>query len=255
MRARGELRVPASGISPILASASLLMLPYTLRSYGIRGFEGLHHYDTAHEVAVAGALAVLFAWLFNLPKNVARFAGEGIDVTRPLVRGALFSVAFVVGLAALGAFLVRATPVHLSVVAIASAVAILLDIHASWRAHRRHGDLVPIRPEHRVYAVDAALDALAHAGIPAHARGVHHRTLWQFFGPFLPIVFFVPKDCVEDATRILSRVLDDTPARRGSPYRSEAGSRDGVARAETSHVDSDGCVVAGSPSPSFHGPP
>jgi hypothetical protein len=218
-RARGELRAPASGIAPV--STWMLLFPYWLGSYGIGWFEGIERYGIAHEAAVSAALALLFAWLFNLPKNVARFAGEGIDVTRPLVRAALLSVAFVAALV-LGASLLSRTGVHLGLVSVASAVAIVLDVRAAWGARRKHGDLVPVRPEHRVYAVDAALDALAHAGIPAHARGVHHRTLWQFFGPFLPIVFFVPRDCVEDATRILSRVLGDTPARRESPYRSEA---------------------------------
>jgi hypothetical protein len=51
--------------------------------------------------------------------------------------------------------------------------------------------------------VDKALLALENAGIPAFPRAVHHRTLWHFFAPYIPVVIMVPKSKSEEAGAIL----------------------------------------------------
>lgn len=69
-----------------------------------------------------------------------------------------------------------------------------LDVASEASAVRRRGELVPVWPEHRLYAVDAALTALGRQGIPAVARRVYQRALWQFFAPLIPIQIMVPPD-------------------------------------------------------------
>ena len=221
-RAPGELRIPSCGIVPVHEAGALIALPLTLGSFGLRGFSWGSSWSSI-QLGAVGVLALLYAYLFNRPAQLAPFAGEGIDVTRPLIRAGLRSAAFVLALAFLPHVLpqgvARAMPDPLSLVV---AVAVILDIAAHWRARRALGDLVAVRPEHRVYAIDAALDALDRAGIAGHARGVHHRVLWQFFGPFLPIVLYAPKDRLAEAERILARVLDGERRAAGAPYRASA---------------------------------
>jgi hypothetical protein len=112
--------------------------------------------------------------------------------------------------------------------------AVLLDVIAEARALRRHGPLVAVWPEHRVRAVDEALSVLERAGIPALARSVHHRTLWHFFAPFIPIQLLVPAARGEEASRLLhehflapedrhGRGAAPAPAPAESARRSRAG--------------------------------
>jgi hypothetical protein len=82
--------------------------------------------------------------------------------------------------------------------------AVILDLVAEWRFRRRHGALVPVWPLHRLYAVDPALDLLHAAGIPAHPRSVHARTLLQFFAPYLPVDLLVPEADAARARALLS---------------------------------------------------
>lgn len=55
----------------------------------------------------------------------------------------------------------------------------------------------------RVYAVQPAMEELQKAGIPVFPRGLHHRTLLQFLGPYVPVTLLVPVERVEDAERIV----------------------------------------------------
>jgi hypothetical protein len=221
-RAPGELRVPACGVAPLNEASALFSLPATLATFGLGGLAWTYPSSSTYTVVV-GAFAVLFTWLMNRPARLAAFAGEGLDVTRPLLRAGLQSVAFVLGLALLPQLFAAGTAWRMpSALTLTIAVAVTLDIAAHWKARRTLGDLVPLWPEHRVYAVDAALEALERAGIAGHARGVHHRVLWQFFGPALPMVLYAPKDRVAEAERVLTRVLGGDRKSPGGPYRASA---------------------------------
>ncbi len=88
--------------------------------------------------------------------------------------------------------------------------AVVLDVGKEWRFRRSHDDLVRVWPVHRVYAVQPAQQALHAAGIPAFARGLHHRTLLQFFGPYVPIALLVPAAKAAQAERIVrDRLVPD----------------------------------------------
>lgn len=55
----------------------------------------------------------------------------------------------------------------------------------------------------RVYAADAAVEALAKQEIPAFVRGVHFRCLSHTFGAFLPLALFVSASDAERALAVL----------------------------------------------------
>ena len=221
-RAPGELRVPACGLGPITQTGALLALPAVLAPFGLGRMSWVNASDAVYGGIVV-ALAVLYAWLMNRPARLAAFAGEGLDVARPLIRAGLQSVGYVLALTLLPQLFTSGTAWRMpSTVALAVAVAVALDIAAHWRARRTLGDLVALWPEHRVYAVDAALAALDRAGIAGHARGIHHRVLMQFFGPWAPVVLYAPKDRAVEAERVLTRVLAGDRAAPGGPYRASA---------------------------------
>jgi preprotein translocase subunit SecY len=155
------------------------------------------------------AAVVLFSWLFNQPDRVAdawrRFSGTATPAAvwfKPvLLESSVFIVLIVLGeswlIQLLGAARVP------SVLGIVAATGIVLDLTREARAHCTHQNLVPVWEIHQLYAVDPALRLLASEGIPAFPRGVHHRTLLQFFGPYVPIHVLVEPEHAERAQALL----------------------------------------------------
>jgi hypothetical protein len=108
--------------------------------------------------------------------------------------------------------------VSISLVGVGTATALVLDLVAELRARRALPDLVPVWPEHRPYAVAAAREALAAAGIPVHVRAENVRRMLQFGGPFAPMDLLVRRADAERAAEILGAVLryraEDQPVDR-----------------------------------------
>ncbi len=91
--------------------------------------------------------------------------------------------------------------------------AVVVDLAGEWRFRRLHSRLIGVWPVHRVYAVQPALKALTDASIPAFPRGLHHRTLLQFFGPYVPVTLLVPAAQATEAERIVrARLVPDATA-------------------------------------------
>jgi len=214
---------PASGLAPLVVSASLLAYPATLATLNLPvPFADKLHDDTTYFgvwLVLIALLCAAFAWLFNAPARVAALGAravkgrsvEELEVeARGQMRGAVIrALGFLVVLFAIDRLGARLTGHSLaapaSVVALATAIA--LDVVAEWRARRARPDLVPVWPEHRPYALAAAREALDAAGITVHARGESQRRLLQFGGPYVPIDLMVPSADAERATKILKRVL------------------------------------------------
>ena len=98
----------------------------------------------------------------------------------------------------------------LSLVSVAFATAILMDLIAEWRALARRDDLVPLWPLHQVQRVDLVTGALTRNGIDVHARGLYFRLLLHFFGPFVPVLLYVPGEQAEEARAIIRAQLEAT---------------------------------------------
>ncbi len=212
------VRGPACGILPLRQGASLLTLAGLLASLELWP-EALNpaRLDPlpwwALYFSLTALLAILWGVLFNPPLRVAEHevrAPDHLSVDRfrrarnRVQEALLLGLAYVLGLALLSLLLDLTFGVQgPDVVLVAVLVAFGLDAGAEANALRRHPHLVAVWPEHRLYAVDGALAMLEQAGIPCFARSVHHRALWHFFAPVIPIQLLVVADRAEEARRLL----------------------------------------------------
>jgi preprotein translocase subunit SecY len=204
---RIALRLPASGLAPLELALVLLGLPMMIATYTPLDV------TLAHKISPGGAAFViaeifliiggtlLFTWLFN------RGAERALRTQIPTawVRSALYLSLLTLGITFLRLTMHIAMPLQATMLAVATAVT--MDLVAEWRAWQAHADLVAVWPIHRVYTLDAAVGALERAGIFTYPRGAHHRTLLQFFGPFVPITLMVPSARADEADRILRQAV------------------------------------------------
>lgn len=79
-------------------------------------------------------------------------------------------------------------------------VAASVDVAAEIRARARLGELTTLVSEQRTDAADALAARLRAAGIEVHLRALHHRTMLQWLGPYVPVEVMVPV-AEEDAAR------------------------------------------------------
>jgi len=90
-------------------------------------------------------------------------------------------------------------------VALMVGTAVVLDIVADARAHRRA--LVPAGVLHQVQYAGVVERVLADAQIPCHLHASHLRTLLVFFGPFVPVIVMVPEEHAAAARTKVDDVL------------------------------------------------
>ena len=208
-----QLRRPASGLVPTAWVASLFAIHAFIAGRPVlRGIP-------LDGVEIAAILLVptgaLLAWLFNQPSRVAevwsRLSGsEGREqverrLSKLLPREAAISVVLLWGVLFFAYYAVIES--HLDFYfKNALLVVFAMDLASEWRARSRHS-LVSVWPIHRLYAVDAALLALARAGIPAHPRSVYFRSLQSFFAPHVPIEILVPEERAAEAAEVLQPLL------------------------------------------------
>jgi hypothetical protein len=211
-KTQSPLRHPTSGLVPYWMAATLLLIPSQLAVLGWSGAAGLVPPPgsvafSLTKLVLAALLCVGFSRLFNGRARLAEVLGPDADVAA-LVRAATFrTVAYVVAICAIDALLVNARLIAVDVGLVIVLTAVAIDLATEWRARQLHDDLVAVWPLHQVALVGAALDALAGANIPAHARGAHHRALLQVFGPFVSIDLLVPAARAADAQRVLTALL------------------------------------------------
>jgi len=212
------IRLPACGLVPLRQSAALLAMASVLVRFGMwpdalpmpGADQGA---GLVLRLVLTAALAVAFSFLFNEPRRVASLDPRNPDLApdehfafarRAVQRATAWSSAYVLGLALLGWALERTWGAGgLDFVPVVMLFALGLDVVGELQARRQYGELVPVWPEHRLYAVDGAVAVLESAGIPCLARSVNHRTLWHFFAPFIPIQVLVPEGRAEEASRLL----------------------------------------------------
>jgi hypothetical protein len=200
---RSALPLPACGVIP-LRFAAMIATP-VIAALALRPEPWLA-FDTWQNAAIVtltltAAFAIGLGFLFNRPSKVAAF---GPDAWRRVRRAVTHSTGYVLGLGSLGWFL-GAQPGFeaIDLVPLVVLVAVVLDVIAEARAIQAHGELVPVWPEHRLYAVEGARDALERSGIPSLARSVHQRALWHFFAPAVPVQLMVPGARAEEASTLL----------------------------------------------------
>ncbi|NWJ39352.1 MAG: hypothetical protein HXX12_00080 [Geothrix sp.] len=222
---RMDLPFPACGLQPYFLPLLALTLLTALR-LGFRAFSMPQVRDPFAVLAgrlndtvflgVALLVSVpLFTLLFNWPGHVAdawnrRHAGQEEahlrEAWRAVARSMVQSAGFLIGLLALRGLLLRERD-PMDLVSLVLLMAIATDLVREWGFRIQHGALASAWPLHRVHALGPALETLQEAGIPAFARGLHHRSLLQFFGPMVPVDLLVPETRVEEASGLLHELL------------------------------------------------
>ena len=213
------VRLPSSGFQPIITAGSLMVLPTTLSNLGLPyvGEIFLNPGTTAFlvsESVLVVALCVLFSLLFHLPGNVKRIAGRAPDRS-VMVRSIAASAAYLLALVFASHVAPQILPGNgaVDVLSIAVVTAVILDL---WAELRAPDGLVSVWPIHQLYGVECAVHALRGKGIQSHARGVHHRTLLQFYGPHVPVELRVAAEDAERAREVLKSVFCGKDGRSGA---------------------------------------
>lgn len=213
LRQRGATPLPASGLIPINLFAGVALFAATFLAFSEFTVElanvvhpGGWVYESLQFVFIV-ACTPLFVRLFHPPARMAALHQRPVPLIRPVV----LTMAFLLALAFLALVGQQLGSVGL-VVPLVAAVAAVEDVLREARMRATHSDLVSVWPLHALYAIEPVVDALGAAGIPAHPRGVHFRSLFQFFAPYLPVEILVPRASADEAERIVREVLARTGA-------------------------------------------
>jgi hypothetical protein len=212
-----SVRLPTAGVVPLAVVPSLLGLfaltwPEAAARLGVWWQESVARPGAGLLVELGFLIATggLLSWLFSRPSRPGSAAASG-GRSRGFALAVAVSIAYLAVVALLGRWRGDVLAYFgLSLVSVAFATAILMDLLAEWRALARRDDLVPVWPLHQVQRVDLITAALAKNGIDVHARGLYFRLLLHFFGPFVPVLFYVPAAQAEEARAIIRAQLEAT---------------------------------------------
>ncbi|HEU5059831.1 MAG TPA: hypothetical protein VFU21_25040 [Kofleriaceae bacterium] len=211
-----SVRLPTAGVVPLAVVPSLLALfalswPEVAGRIGMWWQEGVARPGAGVLVELGFLLAAgaLLSWLFSRPVARLGIATASGARSRGFLIAVAISLAYLAAIALLGRWSAGVLGhLGLSLAAVAFATAIVMDLVAEWRALARRDDLVPIWPLHQVQRVDLVTAALARNGIDVHTRGLYFRLLLHFFGPFVPVLLYVPRDQAEEARAIIRAQIE-----------------------------------------------
>ena len=218
------ISLPAGGLVPIESAASLMLLPVTLANLGLPFVGGLNADSMTFlviESVLVVVLCILFSVLFHLPANLKRVSAD-LPTRTQLLRASVASAGYLLVLVLASHVALRLLPpgTTLTAVSVAIMTAVVLDVLHELSAPAGR---ISIWPIHQLYSVQVAAKALRQAGIEFHLRGLHHRTLLQFYGPYVPVEVYAAPEQAEQALGILKANLLG-----GSPV---------LSRPHLSHVD------------------
>jgi hypothetical protein len=216
---RAHFAVPVSAIAPLTVTAALLKVPALVAPWKVPGMrelatllsrsEGL--YEVAH-VAILLLMTLAAAALVNRPREVVAFVrrlgaadeeGVGKDERRAFRCALAPTVAYLFTLAVASQAANELSSGLPTMVGVALATAVAIDLGRSLLAHVQARDLVCVAEEHDAYAVAALRAALAGEGIDVRPRGMAVLSLMQAFAPYAPVELHVRTADVERATALL----------------------------------------------------
>jgi hypothetical protein len=205
------LPTPSSAILPLSLVAALSLLPRQLAAFAsVPAPIELLGTDIRAQLVVLALAVLALAWILSRPSLIApvwrRAFAAPPDAARAFRRGLAASLVFLGALYAISAHLERAR-IALDVLPVLVLLCVGLDLASELRFRRAQGDVIPVRPEHRLYAVGPALARLDRAGIAAFPRGLRHRALLGFFGPYIPVELLVPAPRAAEARAALDEVF------------------------------------------------
>jgi hypothetical protein len=191
---------PACGVTPLTVVPQVLMLGALVSKQIQPGWATAHKVFTNSSVSFFACVigAFVFAFLFNRPDRIAAAWNafspnppEGIPRLKAVMLESFLFIALAIAVQAglvsqLGG---RRVPSAANVIL---ATAVLCDLVREWRARRASAHLTPVWELHQTYAVVPAMRLLESQGLHPFARGLDLRSLFQFFGPYVPIQILVP---------------------------------------------------------------
>jgi SecY translocase len=183
LAAGGRLRLPVSGLDPVLRplrTPRLARVVYGIQSLPVRWLV---------RGGLIMALTAALAYLFNAEENAARRAALPSAIARTVVYLVVMELLLVY------------FPIDL--LGLATAAAVAMDVAAELRLEITAGKLVAVRRIQKPDHADDLIGSLREAGIPAVAQGAFHRTLLQFFGPFIPVDILVPAEQAARAAAVV----------------------------------------------------
>jgi len=183
LAARGLLRLPVSGLDPVLRPLGLsavVRAVYRIKNLPVRWLV---------RGGVIISLTATLGYLFNAKEGPARRAALPSAIAGTVVYLVVMKLLLVY--------------FPIDFLGLATAAAVAMDIGAELRLETVQGKLVAVR---RIQKPDHARDlieSLREAGVPAVGQGAFHRTLLQFFGPFIPVDILVPAARATQASAVL----------------------------------------------------
>ena len=172
-----------SGLNPVLRPlgvSSVARVIYGIKNLPVRWLV---------RAAVIIPLTATLAYLFNAGENAARRAALPSAIARTVVYLAVMELLLVY------------FPVDF--LGLATAAAVAMDVAGELRLEMTEGKLVAVRRIQKPDHADDLIESLREAGIPAVGQGAFHRTLLQFFGPFIPVDILVPAARATQASAVL----------------------------------------------------
>lgn len=198
---RARYRLPTSGLEPV--HQGVLIAAIVLGTDTARAFFWPLVPKVLEPLWVMRALQLLFTiTLCGVFSRV--FHRPATDEDRSaLARTTLASMLWLAGLTAgswfvEGAFTAAGVP-GVDALLLVALVAVGMDLARELRAVVRSGRQRALRVVHRLEDADALSAALGTAGIDSALRGAHHRALYQFFAPFIPVGVLVAEADAERA--------------------------------------------------------
>jgi hypothetical protein len=203
-----------------MASGSLLALPASLRALHVPGADALAAaiqgplYD-ALLLGVGLTLTLLFSWLLQLPKRVARVLNAlesrdapftTTDVQQAWRRGLLPTILLVLTVLFAGAQL-RSHELPNYAFRLALLTALLMDGLQAFELHAKLPGLVCVWEERRPYAVPALVAAARRAGLSLHSSGTAQTGMVRVFGPYAAVRLWAAPAEAEAARALLGDLL------------------------------------------------
>ncbi|TDP75272.1 SecY translocase [Bradymonas sediminis] len=166
-------------------------------------FASMLFYRQRYVLGLWSAVAEVFDPSYEPAKLKAHFKSAWIKAVQ-------LSLAFVV------VVFVADTVTHgiiglLGAIIVGWSVAIAIDLQREISFRLQHGALGVVDEVHRLYVLPPELALIERRGIPVLARATCMRSLFHFFGPYIPIELMVPIARVEEAQEALELEHTDTP--------------------------------------------
>ncbi|HWE24735.1 MAG TPA: hypothetical protein VG496_12435 [Myxococcales bacterium] len=207
-------RLPTAGVEPV--HKAILLVPLLLGSALARSFFwpllpgaiDRNWISLALQLLLTIALSKLLSNIFHRPTTEE----DSVALRKATRASTTWLCALVLGAAYINQ--VAAIPVVFDWLALIGLIAVGMDVAIEIRAHMRHGSMRVLRVVHTLEDSDSLCAELGAAGIPTALRGAHHRALFHFFAPFIPVSVLVP---ATDAERAEFVALEYSQARSAPP--------------------------------------